>query len=46
MAHRGITKQKAVEEAIQLWIAHQSSLRRRKMGNAPLIRSGRPGRST
>jgi hypothetical protein len=43
VAHRGITKQKAVEEALQLWIAHQSSLRHRKMGKAPLIRSGKPG---
>jgi hypothetical protein len=43
VAHRGIAKQKAVEEALQLWIAHQSSLRQRKMGKAPLIRSGKPG---
>jgi hypothetical protein len=43
VAHRGITKQKAVEEALQLWIAHQSTLQQRKMGKAPLIRSGKPG---
>ena len=43
VAHRGITKQKAVEEALQLWIAHQSSVRLQKMGKAPLIRSRRPG---
>ena len=43
VAHRGITKQKAVEEALQLWIDRQSSLRQRKMGKAPLIRSGKPG---
>jgi hypothetical protein len=43
VAHRGITKQKAVEEALQLWIAQQSSLRQRRMGKAPLIRSGKPG---
>jgi hypothetical protein len=43
VAHRGITKQKAVEEALQLWIAHQSCLRKRKMGKAPLIRSRQPG---
>lgn len=41
VAERGITKQKAVEEALQLWIARQSTLRRRKMGEAPLIRSAR-----
>jgi hypothetical protein len=43
VAHRGITKQKAVEEALQLWIAHQSSLQQRKMDKAPLIRFGKPG---
>jgi hypothetical protein len=43
VAHRGITRQKAIEEALQLWIAHQSSLQQRKMGKAPLIRSGKSG---
>jgi hypothetical protein len=42
-ARRGITKQKAVEEALRLWIAHQAALRRRKMIDAPLIHSSRPG---
>jgi hypothetical protein len=43
VGHRGITRQKAVEEALQLWIACQSSFRQRRMGKAPLIRSLKPG---
>jgi hypothetical protein len=45
VAERGITKQKAVEEALQLWIARQSTLHKRKMGQAPLIQSGRRSRT-
>jgi hypothetical protein len=45
VAERGITKQKAVEEALQLWIARQSTLHKRKMGQAPLIQSHRPSRT-
>jgi hypothetical protein len=41
VAERGITKQKAVEEALQMWIARHSTLRKRKMGEAPLIHSRR-----
>ena len=45
VAERGITKQKAVEEALQLWIVRQSTLRKRKMGQAPLIQSHRRART-
>jgi hypothetical protein len=45
VAERGITKQKAVEEALQLWIARQSALRKRKMGQAPIIQSHRRSRT-
>ena len=43
VGHRGITKQKAVQEALQLWITQQSALRPRKMAKAPLIRSKQRG---
>jgi len=45
VAERGITKQRAVEEALQLWIARHSTLRKRKMGEAPLIESHRRSRT-
>ncbi len=45
VAERGITKQKAVEEALQQWIARHSTLRKRKMGQAPLIQSARRSRT-
>jgi hypothetical protein len=43
VARRGITKQKAVEEALRLWISHQAALRHRKMIDAPIIHSNQPG---
>jgi hypothetical protein len=44
VAHRGITKQRAVEEALRLWIDRQEPVRRKKMTDAPLIRSDHPGK--
>jgi len=43
VAHRGVTKQKAVEEALRLWLQRSSGGDRRRMSEAPLIKSDRPG---
>ncbi len=43
VAHRGITKQEAVEEALRRWVADQAASRKRRMDEAPLIPSRRPG---
>ena len=43
VARRGITTQKAVEEAIDLWLAHYAPRRVRGEVSLPLIKSDRPG---
>jgi hypothetical protein len=43
VARRRITKQKAVEEALRLWLHRPSNGDKRRMIAAPLIKSNRPG---
>ena len=43
IARRGITVQKAVEEAIDLWMSQNAPLRARKEVRLPLIESAHPG---
>jgi len=43
VARLGITKQRAVEQALRLWIAQQNAPAGRTMADAPLIPSDHPG---
>ena len=43
VAQRRVTKQRAVEEALRLWLHRLSEGDRRRMLEAPLIKSDRPG---